>query len=102
MHDTNDKGLETQVKTLREALDTIMEQKTKMEGSFQADRKKYLVCVHFTCMVRDKHWRYASFYFFTFPQLELEKKDELLEQVKNEFQRHKEKMQKEISEVWIC
>ena len=36
-------SLQSQVKTLREALDTIMEQKTKMEGSFQADKKKYLV-----------------------------------------------------------
>ena len=36
-------GLQAQVKTLREALDTIMEQKTKMESSFQADKKKYLV-----------------------------------------------------------
>ena len=38
-------GLEGQLKTLREALDTIMEQKTRMENSFQADRKKYLVCL---------------------------------------------------------
>ena len=36
-------GLQAQVETLREALDTIMEQKTKMESSFQADKKKYLV-----------------------------------------------------------
>jgi hypothetical protein len=36
-------SLQAQVMTLREALDTIMEQKAKMESSFQADKKKYLV-----------------------------------------------------------
>jgi hypothetical protein len=41
--DVDETALQSQVKTLRETLDTIMGQKTKMESSFQADKKKYLV-----------------------------------------------------------
>ena len=66
-------SLQSQVKTLREALDTIMEQKTKMESSFQADKKKYL------------H--------------ELETKEEGIVCERNEFSKQKEAMLKDIQEL---
>ncbi|XP_028392535.1 GRIP and coiled-coil domain-containing protein 1-like [Dendronephthya gigantea] len=68
-------GLQAQLKTLREALDTIMEQKTKMENSFQADRKKFL------------H--------------ELEIKEACFAKERNEFSELKESMQKDIQELRI-
>mgnify|MGYP002803869713 CR=1 FL=1 len=66
-------SLQSQVKTLREALDTIMEQKTKMESSFQADKKKYL------------H--------------ELETKEEGFARERDEFSKQKEATLKDIQEL---
>ncbi|CAB3979634.1 GRIP and coiled-coil domain-containing 1-like [Paramuricea clavata] len=65
-------SLQAQVMTLREALDTIMEQKAKMESSFQADKKKYL------------H--------------ELEMKEDNFAQERDEFCKQKESMLKDIQE----
>lgn len=66
-------NLQAQVETLRETLKTVMEQKSKMESSFQADRKKYLQ--------------------------ELEKKEETFADERDDFSKMKENMQQEIQDL---